>query len=336
VRRTTTFAASVTALAAFLPALLASPSADAQTQKLQGVRAEIKRGTLEVKSGDQANVVALRLKSGDPAVVQVDVGDDGSADFSFPRSEVDAISVATGDGNDVVRVDDANGAFTNTIPTTIAGGDGNDSLSGGLGAETFKGGDGNDTVAGGRGADSAYLGGGADAFRWDPGDGSDVVEGQDGSDTMLFNGAAAGETVTMTANGGHLTFFRNPASITMDTNGIETVDFNALGGADNVTINDLSGTDVNQTNVDLAASVGGNAGDGLGDNVIVNGTNGDDDIAVNGGASGVDVTGLATAVSIRHADPTDTLAVNTLTGTDNVLTSGVAGLLQVLIDGVAV
>jgi Ca2+-binding RTX toxin-like protein len=336
VKRTTTLAASVTALAAFLPALLASPIASAQTPKVDGVRAEIKRGTLDVKGGDQANRVALRLKAGDATVVQVDVGDDGFADFSFARGDVDAINVKMGDGNDSVRVDDANGAFTNTIPTTIAGGDGEDSLSGGLGAETFKGGDGDDRVAGGRGADTAYLGRGDDTFRWDPGDGSDVVEGQDDTDAMVFNGAAVGETVTMTAHDGRLTFFRNPAGITMDTNGVERVDFNALGGSDNVTINDLSGTDVTQTNIDLASSVGGNTADGLVDNVIVNATNGDDNIAVNGGGSGVHVTGLATAVSITHADPTDSLSVNTLAGNDSVLTNGVAAVVQMLIDGVAV
>jgi hypothetical protein len=43
-----------------------------------------------------------------------------------------------------------------------------------------------------------------DSFRWDPGDGSDVIEGQRGHDTMLFNGAAANEDITMTANGERL------------------------------------------------------------------------------------------------------------------------------------
>jgi len=50
------------------------------------------------------------------------------------------------------------------------------------------------------------------------------------------------------------------------------------------------------------------------------------------------VTGLATAVSITHADPADAdpadgLAVNTLAGADSVLATGVAGVLQVLVDG---
>ena len=39
----------------------------------------------------------------------------------------------------------------------------------------------------------------------------------------------------------------------MDLNDIERIQFDALGGADNVMVNDLTGTDVQQVNVDLAA-----------------------------------------------------------------------------------
>jgi hypothetical protein len=306
--------------------------------KVDGVRAEIKRGTLEVKGSGRADAVALRLKAGDPTRVQVDMGDDGSADFSFARADVHAIEVKMGDGNDSARIDDANGAFTDSIPTTIAGGDGNDSLEGGqvqvaAENETFRGGDGNDSVDGGKGNDTAYLGDGNDSFRWDNGEGSDVIEGQDGSDAMVFNGNAGGENVTMTANAGRLTFFRVQGNVTMDTDGVEIIDDNPLNGQDSVTVNDLTGTDVTQTNIDLAATLGGTAPDGTPENVVVNATNGDDDIAIKGNGSGADVTGLATAVSITHADPTDTLSVNTLAGTDNVLVNGVAGVLQVLVDG---
>jgi hypothetical protein len=314
--------------------LAAAPTAVAHAQSADGVHAAIKHGTLEVRGDDQTNVVALRLKAGDAATIQVDVGNDGSADFSFARTAVEAIDVKVGDGNDVVRIDDANGSFTDTIPTTLSGGDGDDSLTGGLGAETFRGGDGNDRVIGGKGADTAYLGDGDDSFRWDPGDGSDVIEGQDGTDEMAFNGAAAGETVNMSANGDRLTFFRQPANITMDTRGVEVVDFNALGGADHVTIGDLSGTDVTRTNIDLASSLGGSAADGLIDTVAVAGTNGDDHIAVNGNGSGAAVSGLPGTVSVTHADSTDVLSVDTLGGNDDVAVSGVTNLIQLLVDGV--
>ena len=315
-------------------AAIASPAvSSASTHHVQDVRAKLTHdGTLEVNGGHRANAVALRL--GDRTQVQVDVGDDGSADFTFARSDLRAIEVNMGSGSDAVRVDDTNGAFTDSIPTTIAGGAGDDSLIGGAGAETFQGGDGNDTIDGGKGNDTADLGDGNDVFSWDPGQGSDVIDGQRGSDRMLFNGGAGADTVTMTANFGRLTFFRNPGNVTMDTDNVETVDFNALGGPDSVTVNDLTGTDVTQTNLDLAAELGGGAADGAIDNVVVNATKGDDTINVDGSKVGVDVTGLASAVSIQHADPTDRLSVNTLGGNNSVLVNGVAGLLELLVDGI--
>jgi hypothetical protein len=285
-------------LVALAAALTAAANSYA-SGKVNGVRAAVNHGTLNVTGSDGGQQVALRLKAGDASRIQVDAGDNGSVDFSFASSDVNAIKVKMGDGNDSARIDDANGAFTNTIPTTIAGGDGNDSLQGGQVTvaaenETYKGGDGNDTVDGGKGNDTAYLGAGNDTFRWDNGEGSDVIEGQDGTDTMQFNGAGNAaanpvDTVTMSANGGRLTFFRVQGNVTMDTNDVEIVDDNPLGGTDSITVNDLTGTDVTQTNVDLALALGGNAPDGVVD-TVTNATNGDD-----------------TIVSVAHADATDQL-----------------------------
>jgi Ca2+-binding RTX toxin-like protein len=300
-----------------LTALAVPIASSAADHKVDGVRAEIKHGTLEVKGSRSADAVALRLKAGDPTQVQVDVGNDGSADFSFPRNRLLAINVRARAGDDSVRVDDGNGAFTDAVPTTIAGGDGDDSLNGGLGAETFRGNDGNDAVDGGRGDDTAYLGDGDDSFPWDPGEGSDVIEGGAGDDRMPFNGAAADETVTLTANGGRLTFFRNPGNVTMDTDDVETVDFNALGGHDEVTVNELAGTDVKTVNANLAASVGG--ADLLTDQVIVNGTNGNDAIEVAGRSGTASIAGLAAIVNVTGADPaSDALAIKALDGDDIV------------------
>ena len=175
-------------------------------------------------------------------------------------------------GDDAVRIDESNGVFTDTIATTIHGGNGDDNLVGGAGAGTLRGDNGNDILAGGSGAETleggngndsidgnggndVLLGSGHDTFVWDPGDGSDTVEGQNGIDTMLFNGANGAEQVDLSANGERLRFFRTQGTITMDTDGVETVDFNALGGADLVTVNDLSGTDVSNVNVDLAGAL---------------------------------------------------------------------------------
>jgi Ca2+-binding RTX toxin-like protein len=279
---------------------------------------KLKHGVLTIEGTEASDKIALRLQAGLPGILKVDVNDDGSADFSFERSKIAKIAVDARAGDDLVRIDESNGAFTDTIPTTIDGGDGNDTIAGGKGVETLLGGRGNDSIDGNGGNDLAMLGAGDDTFVWDPGDGSDTIEGQDGTDTMVFNGAAVSEQVELSANGNRLEFFRDPGRVTMDTAGVERVDFNALGGADLVTVNDLTGTDVSRVNVDLAGTLGGGTGDGQPDRVIVNGTNGNDTINVSGDASGVAVSGLPALVAIQHQEPNDGLAVNGLGGNDAI------------------
>jgi Ca2+-binding RTX toxin-like protein len=295
---------------------------------------KLKHGVLTVKGTKASEKIALRLQASNPAILQVDVGDDGSADFSFERNEIAKIAVDARPGDDLVRIDDSNGPFTDNIATTLDGAAGNDTINGGAGAESLIGGDGNDAIDGNGGNDTALMGAGDDTFVWDPGDGSDVVEGQDGADTMLFNGAGGAEQVDLSTNGNRLRFFRTQGTITMDTAGVERVDFNALGGADTATVNDLSGTDVTDVRVDLAATLGGATGDGQVDRVVVNGTNGKDAITVSGNAAGVTVSGLRALVAIQHQEPTDQLSINGLTGDDAIDTSGLAaGAISLALDG---
>jgi RTX calcium-binding nonapeptide repeat (4 copies) len=329
-----------TPLAAFAAALVVTVAAAAglatQANAAQAVKANLKHGVLTIKGTTAGDKITLRLKTGDPGILELDVGDDGTADFGFERASVAKIAVDGRGGDDLIRIDEINGAFTDTIPTRINGGNGNDTIAGGKGIETLVGGAGNDTIDGNGGNDLARTGSGDDTFVWDPGDGSDVVEGQGGADTMLFNGAAGAEQVELSANGKRLKFFRTQANITMDTAGIERVDFNALGGADTVTVNDLTGTDVTSVNVDLAATIGGVTGDGQADRVVVNGTNGDDSVDVSGDADVVKVGGLAPTIEILHPEiAKDRLEINTFAGADTVDTIGLAaGAIQLFVDGV--
>jgi Ca2+-binding RTX toxin-like protein len=285
---------------------------------------KLRHGVLTIEGTDGSDKIALRLEAGYPGVLQVDVGDDGSADFSFERARVTSIAVDAGEGNDNVRIDESNGSFTDSIPTTIDGAAGDDTIAGGKGVETLLGGSGNDTIDGNGGNDLSQLGAGDDTFVWDPGDGSDTVEGQDGNDTLLFNGANVAERVSLLANRNRLEFLREPGSVTMDTAGIETVDFKALGGADTVNVDDLTGTDVKRVNADLAGTLGGNTGDAQTDQVTVNGTNGTDKIDVAGDTSGVAVTGLTALVAIQHQDPSDKLDVDGLDGDDTISAAALA------------
>jgi len=298
---------------------------------------KLKDGVLAIEGSKRSDRLALRLRAGDSGTLELDVGDDGSADFAFGRAGVAQIDLEAAAGDDRVRIDESNGTFSD-IPLTIDGGAGDDVLAGGSAAELLLGGDGNDSIDGNRGNDVSFTGGGDDTFVWDPGDGSDVVEGQDGSDTMLFNGAGGAEQVDLSANGNRLRFFRTQGTITMDTRGVERVDFVALGGADVVTINDLTGTDVTSVNVDLAGAIGGAAGDGQADRVVVNATNGNDAISVTGDAGGVKVSGLAATVGVLHSEAAnDRLEINTLAGTDTADSGGLAdGAIQLFVDGVLV
>jgi RTX calcium-binding nonapeptide repeat (4 copies) len=316
---------------------IAAGVAAAQANAAQPVRAKLKHGVLTIDGTKASDTIALRLEAGDPGLLQVDVGD-GSADVTFEREKIAEIAVDAGAGDDFVRVDERNGAVDAGIPTTIDGGNGDDALAGGSGAETLRGGEGNDSIDGNGGADVAFLGFGDDTFVWDPGDGSDVIEGEDGLDTMLFNGAAGAEQFDLSANGNRLRFFRNVGPITMDTAGVERVDVNALGNADQVTVSDLTGTDVSDVNVDLAGTLGGATGDDKPDRVVVNGTNGDDRITVTGDAGGVKVSGLATTIGILHAEAAnDRLDINTLDGRDSVDPSGLAaGAIQLFVDATLV
>ena len=232
----------------------------------------------------------------------------------------------------------------------LFGGDGNDMLTGGAGNDQVFGeagndtmiwnpGDGSDTfegadlVVGGRGNDVAFLGGGADTFVWNPGDGNDSVDGQAGVDTLLFNGANVNEKIDISANGSRARFTRDVANITMDLNSMETIDFNALGGADTITVNDLTGTGVKNVNIDLASPPGSGTGDGQADTIIINATSGDDNIVVSTSGGVITVSGLAATVTITGAEAAnDRLVINGLGGDDVITASGLSGI-QLTADG---
>ena len=291
--------------------------------QLQEVTGTIHGGVLTVRGTSRSDTISLRLESGDPNTLVVDAV---SKLLSFDRSQFTSIVVDSGSGNDAVSINEVNGAFTDTETTLLEGGSGDDTLLGGSFAETFDGNAGNDFVDGNRGADIGVLGSGDDVFQWDPGDGSDVVEGQSGRDTMIFNGANVAEKIDLSANGHRLRLFRDVGGITMDTDGVETVDVNALGGTDKLTVNDLKPTDVTRVNANLGA-------DGQADQVIVNGTEAADHVQVTSDGPGeARVSGLAATVAVTSPEPSDVVAVNGLGGDDRVAADAAAQL-AVQIDG---
>jgi hypothetical protein len=233
------------------------------------------------------------------------------------------------------RITASNGLSTLTA-LTIDGGGGNDTLVGGDGTDTVIGGAGNDIITGGRNNDTLLGGTGNDTFVWNPGDGSDTIEGQDGTDTFRFNGANIAENLAISANGARTTFTRDIAAITTDLGNVEHIDTHLLGGADNLTVGDLTATFTTAVTVDLANPPTTNTGDGTADHVTVTGTNEPDHITVTGGNGAAKVAGLTAAVSITGGAefPGDRLDINTLTGADTVVSKLPPAVLSLFVNGV--
>jgi Ca2+-binding RTX toxin-like protein len=255
-----------------------------------------------------------------------------TAPFSIDIGTSENLVLNANGGNDVFN---GSNGLAPLIKLTVDGGPGNDTLNGGDGVDVLIGGDGNDTIDGNRGNDVGLMGAGDDVFIWDPGDGSDTVEGQDGHDTMLFNGAAGSEIFDASANGGRVRFFRNLGNIVMDLDDVEQITLNALGGIDTTTVNDLTGTDMADVVINLAGSIGSTAGDGAADAVIVNGTNGADNVSIARTNGNQVVSGLAATVTIGASEgANDTLLVNGLDGNDTLDAHGLpAGRLTLTLDG---
>jgi Ca2+-binding RTX toxin-like protein len=283
--------------------------------------------------------------TGDPAVNTITISRDAAGVILINGGAVSVsggiatianttlISVSSLDADDTVTFDESNGALP---PASVAGGigndvlkgtsgtdtlhgdDGNDTLTGGAGADTLFGDDGNDVVTGGTGNDVAFLGNDDDTFVWNPGDGSDIVEGQAGTDTLLFNGANIAEVIDISANGGRVRFTRDVATITMDLNGVEHLQYNALGGIDTVRVHDLTGTGVTQVTVDLAGTLGGGSGDGQADAVVAEGTAGNDVVAMLVQNGALVTNGLPSQVIVAHFESADVVQIAGMAGTDSL------------------
>src|SRR4051812_5313960 len=88
-RRAISASALAGGLLALILALAASPAEAAVTARIQA-------GTLRVAGDAAGGKLALRLQGGSPSILDVDVGDDGSAEFSFNRNAFTAIDVTAG------------------------------------------------------------------------------------------------------------------------------------------------------------------------------------------------------------------------------------------------
>jgi hypothetical protein len=289
------------------PAFMASASAATEAGS-----ASIANNTLIVTGTNGPDVVTL---GADATTAQVAFGDDPANVHQFNLADFNSISVSLGNGDD--KFTEQSGVLSDKA-LTVDGGNGNDTITTGDGNDLIFGGNGDDSVDAGRGNDAVFLGNGNDFFVWNPGEGSDAVDGGNGhANVIQFNGANVNETMSLSANGSRAVFLRDVAGIRMDMNDIEIFNLRALGGSDNVTVNNLEGTSIRHANIDLSAAAGGP--DQQADAVTVNGTNQSDRVHVAASEGRIDVAGLQADTQITGSETMDHLQVNTLDGNDRVI-----------------
>jgi RTX calcium-binding nonapeptide repeat (4 copies) len=394
-------------LALFALGCLAVPShgerASASAVVKQGVRAEVKRGTLRITGSRSGNSITLRLRRRARGTLEVDVGRLGRAEFRFRRKAFRRIVVRGGRGSDSLRISSQNGSFTGSERTTVDGGRGSDVLafvgsnrsdsltlaaSGrrrlrvtgssarasaaatravaagsvehldidprrGADAVTVgdltrsgiadvalelgsaAGGDGQpDTVTAGgtAGPDTLSTGGGSTrvvtglpwafgAAHFEGGRDRLILNGGGGTDTLGLSGSDGPDEMTVASASGLL--LSSVGGVASEADDVEAVRVSALGGADAVTVHDVTGTDVGQVGVDLGAAPGGPA-DARVDALTVTGGGGNDNMVASGGPGGISIVGLGAATTITAADTMDRLTIDALSGADSVNAAALA------------
>jgi hypothetical protein len=354
------------AMTATIAGLLGASAAPAGAAT--GSTAQLRDGILTV-TGTAARDV-LKISMGHRQVA-VDFGFDGTIDARFPMSGVRRLSVQLGDGNDGVSVI---GAGVGDVPITISGGPGNDAagvvgtedpllarnapvtIFGGGGADNLSasvpgsapvsvaGGAGDDVVSGGDGSigpERVSLGGGNDKFvstldvfnspftaR------NDAVDGGTGKDTLELRGTFESESLSLSADAGHLIALHDGGDRT-DSVQVENVTWFGFGGndeggfGDDITVNDLSGTGVVNFTPDFSSPFDATAPNNSADQLRVVATPGDDHITVNDSGASIIVSGLTPAITPVLLNANDVLRIDTLAGNDTVDSSGLQpGLVQ--------
>jgi hypothetical protein len=295
--------AAVAAAATGIALSLAGPSAAAELPS-----ARVDNAQLIITGTSQADKIALRSADADPTVLEIDFGNDGTADQLVGLNQFNRLQINSLGGDDDVQINFGSQVEPFTVVDT---GDGDDVVAGGSGNELFRTGAGDDVVDGNRGIDTVLLGDGNDTFGWDPGDGSDIIEGGRGTDRMIFNGSSGAEKFVATADGPRLRFTRDIGNVLMDTDDVEQVVLNALGGADTTSISGLGGTDVTMFDIDLGAQTGEF------DAVTLGATADKGSIGITGAGGTVNVKGPLD-VRLTNAESTDQLTVDSDAGNNKV------------------
>ena len=153
---------------------------------------------LTINGTANADTISASVSGG---VLTVTVNGVGTA---YTASLIDGFFVEGHAGDDVVTF-----GATTTVPATILGGDGNDSITGGGGSDSIFGGAANDTLDGGLGADTVHADGGSDTYTVSAG--ADAVN-VTGGGTMAVSAAAFASGSSLNVTSGTVTLSADAGS----------------------------------------------------------------------------------------------------------------------------
>ena len=212
-----------------------------------------------------------------------------------PEIALDTLSIQTLAGNDQIS---AQGLAAGLIKLTIEGGPGNDILTGSKDADALVGGEDNDT------------------FIWTVGLPADLIAGDGGIDTLLVKGTPVADSLFLAAAPLEVQVSNVTDGVTIVA-AVEQVNVEAGRGADHLTVSTLAGSTLQNITLDLRPTAAGTVGDAYADTIVVNGTQGADNISISGSAGSLSINGLAPTIVVQGAERSrDTLTVNSLAEAD--------------------
>jgi Ca2+-binding RTX toxin-like protein len=246
----------------------------------------------------------------------------------YTKTSVTSILVRADLGNDSVTIQST---VSSSIPVTINGAAGNDTLTGGNGNDTITGDAGTDSILGGAGNDS--ITGGDDADTIDGQAGDDAINGGAANDSLLGgsnNDTIDGDTGADVISGGSGTdkadFHTRSANLTIDLD--DVADDGAVSENDNVK------TDIEQVETGSGSDwIYGNANTGAANATLIGGGGADAIVTGKGddsieGGDGNDafyaLSGTDGADTLRGGNGTDTAIYNTRTANLTIDLDGAA------------
>lgn len=231
--------------------------------------------------------------------------DDGAVFAPIADDTIDG-----GDGADTVIGSIGNDLLVGGLKNDVVdGGGGDDILYGGGGNDVLLGSDGQDTLAGQGGQDSLNGGLGEDLLIWKGlGQGRDTLSGGEGGDRVQVDASSIGNALSIGQSAdGKLQITELTAIATVDTD-VKLVQVNGNGGADVITVGDISSVALVSLIVD--GGVGNDTIDGSGSatgSIVLQGVGGEGDDMLIGSASADSLSGGNGADIIMGGAGNDTL-----------------------------